>query len=176
MRSHKSRTAIAAVILVGGALACSSSFDAPSSVTLRVTNTTCTPGPCAAVRVLAFPGDQPDTPGGPWSLDLGVITTPTACVTIPPKAAFYIIAEPGNDTTTVPWDSRENVYLGGQPEAAPRLQAGWTTNSFVPMSAPGWSVDLPGGTQAVPAAPCTPSLAAQTAIDVENAFLAPTSL
>ena len=156
MHPHKSRTVIAAVTLVGGALACSSFLDPLSSVTLRVTNTTCTPGPCAAVRVLAFPDNQPDTPGGPWSLDLGVITTPTACVTIPSKAAFYIIAEPENETTTVSWDSRKGVSLGGQTDATPPIQAVLTTSSFVPMSAAGWRVDLPGGKQAVPADPCTP--------------------
>ena len=58
-------------LLIAGAPACSVFDEAPRPVSLLVTNATCNPGPCTAIRVLAFPDDQPRTPGGLWSLDLG---------------------------------------------------------------------------------------------------------
>lgn len=145
-------------LLFAVALGCSSSVEPPSSVTVRVTNTTCTPGPCTAIRVLAFPSNHPNTPGGAWSLDLGVVTTAFACVVLPPTRSFYIIQEPGDDTTsTTTWTTDEAVSLGAQPPSSSLINLSLTaTDAFVPRSAAGWSVDLPGGTRAVPAAPCTP--------------------
>jgi hypothetical protein len=90
-------------------------------------------------------------------LDLGVITTPSACVTLPRTAAFYVIEVPGNDTTTFTWTTAKPVSLGAQAASLGTVVLTLTaTDTFVPMSASGWSVDLPGGTKAVPAAPCTP--------------------
>lgn len=37
---------------------------------------------CTAFHVLAFPENQPATPGGFWSVDLGEVTTVSACLTI----------------------------------------------------------------------------------------------
>ncbi len=144
------------LLITGIAPGCSSSVETPTRVTVLVTNQTCAPGPCAAIRVLAFPDNQPNTPGGAWSLNLGVVSTASACVVLPPIAAFYVIAEPEHDTTTFTWTTARHVTLGGQPEAASTLHASSTTDAFVAMSAAGWSVELPGGTRAVPAAPCTP--------------------
>jgi len=60
-------------------------------VTLLVTNGTCQGGHCDSLRVLDFPSNQPLTPGGYWSLDLGLITASEACFTLPPTAAFHVI-------------------------------------------------------------------------------------
>ncbi len=79
----------AATLLV----ACAKDVVGPrSGVTLLVTNATCTAGACDSVRILAFPSNQPNTPGGPWSVDLGVMTTPQKCFALPPSAKFYVIA------------------------------------------------------------------------------------
>src|SRR5690349_19692356 len=90
----------------------SSPIGPPRSVPLMVTNTTCTPGPCQAIRILAFPQHQPRTPAGWWSLDLGTVTTPSACVRIPPTAHFTINDVSNGTSVVVPWTSRESLALG----------------------------------------------------------------
>src|SRR5438309_9383656 len=74
---------------------------------LFVTNTTCAAGPCATFEVLAFPENQPTTPAGNWSLDLGAVTGPTACLTIPASAAFTITDAGSGAKTVTRWTSTQ---------------------------------------------------------------------
>src|SRR6266542_2360541 len=127
--------------LLFSAIACSSSVEPPPSVsvTLLVTNATCNPGPCTSLRVLAFPNNQPHTPGGLWSLDLGLIITPSACLTIPPVATFSVILAGSGATTTYAWASTDPVSLGTLQQSESAIQATPSTGAFVPMSTSGWS-------------------------------------
>src|SRR6266487_3735491 len=96
----------AAELLVLVSLACSSNLDPKSAITLLVANSTCSSGPCDSLEVLAFPGNQPRTPGGFWSIDLGVLTTSQQCFTFPPSATFRVIGvnpDGTRDTTTFTW-------------------------------------------------------------------------
>jgi hypothetical protein len=124
----------------------SSPIDAPRSVPVLVTNTTCTPGPCRAVRILAYPWSELHTPGGMWKIDLGTITTPTACVTIPATSAFRLIEEPSGKTTVFPWTTRDSVALGWRQPGEELFSARPSTVWFVPQRARAWSVALPGDT------------------------------
>ena len=90
MTVYRGLTGATLSVLCLGAIACSSSVEPSQSVTLQVTNQTCSPGPCAPLQILAFPSNQPKTPGGFWSLDLGVVTAASACLTIPANATFRV--------------------------------------------------------------------------------------
>ena len=122
----------------------SSPIGAPRSVPVLVTNTTCTPGPCEAVRILAYPWSELHTPGGMWKIDLGTITTPTACVTIPATSEFRITEEPSGKTTIIPWSTRDSVALGTRRPGVEIFSATPSTAWFVPRRARAWSVALPG--------------------------------
>ena len=140
-------------------VSCSSATEPRSGVTLLVTNGTCQGGQCDTLRVLGFPSNQPGTPGGLWSLDLGLVTTSQACLTLPPSAAFHVIGVRGDgaaDTTTFTWTSAKSLSLGAQPPSSSRLQASPSTDPFVPASAAGWRITVPGGSQATPSSVCTP--------------------
>src|SRR5512144_1490004 len=73
---------IATPLLVFAALSCSSSLEPRSGITLLVTNGSCTPGPCSSQEILAFPGNQPNTPGGYRPAALGTTTAPELCITL----------------------------------------------------------------------------------------------
>ncbi len=140
-------------------LSCSPVADPPPAVTLLVLNGSCTAGHCDSLRVLGFPSNQPLTPGGFWSIDLGSLTGRQACSVIPPSATFRVIginADSSRDTVTFTWTGATALSLGAQPPSSSRLQAAPSTTSFVPMQARGWQITLPGGTEPVPAAPCIP--------------------
>jgi len=122
----------------------SSPNDAPRSVAVLVTNTTCTPGPCEAVRILAYPWSELHTPGGMWKIDLGTITTATACVTIPATSEFRITEQPSGKTTIFPWTTRDSVALGTRRPGVEIFSATPSTEWFVPQRARAWSVALPG--------------------------------
>lgn len=143
------------VLPVATAIACSSAVDVPPSVTILVTNSTCNPGPCSSVRVLAFPDDQhqPHTPGGLWSLDLGTVSTASACLTIPAAREFNVTGP--NGTTTFLWSTDNGLALGSLSPSDPVLQATPSTGTFVPASAAGWSVALPGSATPTPGTACT---------------------
>ena len=134
--------------LLLGVFACSSPVEPRSGITLLVTNRPCQAGQCAAVRVLGFPSNQPLTPGGNWSLDLGLLTGPSACLSIPASGIFRVIGVSSDgtkaDTTTYNWTSADRFSLGAQPESASRFTAAPSTGEFVPSGAAGWSVTLPG--------------------------------
>ncbi len=119
-----------AAILLAFAVACSS-LEPRSGITLRVVNSSCQSGPCDSLRVLAFPGNQPGTPGGYWSVDLGVITGRYGCVTIPPEARFYLIfVNPlgGADTSVTTRTPAMSMALGGPPPSFPFVLA-WRISS-----------------------------------------------
>ena len=151
------RCVIATPLLVFAALSCSSSLEPRSGITLLVTNGSCTPGPCSSQEVLAFPSNQPNTPGGYWSVDLGTMSGPELCITLPPSATFRVIgvnADGSADTTKVIWTTAMPVTLGAQAPSASRIFASPSTSGFVPATATGWSITLPGGSQVVPGQGC----------------------
>ena len=138
---------------------CSSAVEPRAGVTLLVVNGTCQGGHCDSLRVLGFPGNQPLTPGGFWSLDLGLITASEACFTLPRTAAFHVIEvrpDGTRDTTTFTWTSAKSLALGAQPPSSSQFQANPSTGGFVPASAAGWQITVPGGSQATPSSACTP--------------------
>lgn len=140
-------------------LACSSPAAPPGDVTLQVTNGTCRVASCDTLEVLAFPSTQPNTPGGLWSISLGLVGGPVACLSIPPSATFRIIGwhEDGtSDTTKIVWTRHLALSLGAQPPSWSRLQAAPSAGAFVPAEAPGWKITFPGGSEALPAAACRP--------------------
>jgi hypothetical protein len=139
--------------------ACSSSVEPRSGITLLVANGSCMPGPCSSQEVLAFPSNQPNTPGGYWSLDLGTMSAPELCITIPASATFRVIginADSSADTTEFIWTTALPVRLGVQAPSASRIFASPSTSKFVPATAAGWSITLPGGSHVVPASACDP--------------------
>jgi len=140
-------------------VSCSGSIEPRSGVTLLVTNGRCQGGHCDSLQVLGFPSNQPLTPGGFWSLDLGLITASEACFTLPRTAAFHVIGvrvDGTRDTTTFTWTSAMSLALGAEPPSSFMLQARPTSAAFVPASAAGWQITVPGGSQATPSSACTP--------------------
>ena len=98
---------VLSIVLAVTVVACGKEIVGPrSGVTLLVTNGTCLAGHCDSLRVLAFPSDLPNTPGGPWKLDLGVMTTSQECFVLPPSANFYV------NTTTFTWTTLVPLSLG----------------------------------------------------------------
>jgi hypothetical protein len=122
-------------------------------VTLAITNGTCAAGTCQTFQVLAFPGNQPHTPGGLWSLDVGTMSTESACLTLPDTATFRIIGP--SDTVVVRWTQSDSVSVGALIPGGDRLRASPSTRAFVPTRAAGWSITLPGDTVVAMAAPCS---------------------
>ncbi len=144
-------------VAVGSAIGCGSSLEPkPVGVTMLVRNTTCDPGPCVALRVLGFPNNHPHTPGGFWSLDLGIVLSSSACVMIPPTATFRVTNAGTGATTTYSWTSGDSLSLASIPSSASVIQAAPTTGAFVPMHASGWSVALPSSSGPTPNSACTP--------------------
>jgi len=132
-------------------LACTSTTEPepPPSVTLLVNNPTCDSGPCSFYQVRGFWTHQPvQTPGGPWSIDLGTVSTETACLTLPSADTFRV-----NGTPYI-WTSRDPLSLGILEPGQFLGQASPSTIEFVPASSAGWSVTLPGGTTVAPADTC----------------------
>ena len=148
------------VSLLFGALGCSSTVQPRAGVTLLVTNGSCETGQCAPLQILGFPSNQALTPGGFWSIDLGIVTTPWACLTFPPAATFRVIGVSNDgskaDTTTFTWTTASPLSLGAQSPSASRIMAQPSTGAFVPASGPGWSATLPGGSRVFPTQVCAP--------------------
>jgi len=138
------------------ALACSSTLEPRENVTLLVTNETCDTGTCSPLRILGFPDNQPATPGGFWSIELGVLTGASACLTLPATREFRVTEVPSGKTTTYRWTSADGLALGAQPVSEPQLLASPSTAEFVPASMEAWAVTLPGTGVASPHALCTP--------------------
>jgi len=138
------------------AAACSSAVEPLSNVTILVRNGTCDPGPCQAIRVLAFPQNQPDTPGGLWSIDLGVVTGATTCLAIPSTARFTVTDAGTGAVAVTTWTTSNSLSLGPWPPSDARFTARPSTTSFVPGTANSWSVALPGAAAPVAANGCIP--------------------
>lgn len=137
------------------ASACSSTLAPRDDVKLLVTNRSCDTGPCTPLRVLGFPRDQPNTPGGFWSIDLGVVTGPTACLTLPASREFTVTEVPSGKTTVHRWTTADGLSLGAQPSSASPLFATPSTSEFIPTSRPAWKVTFPGSAEAAPSAACS---------------------
>ena len=134
-------------------MGCASSTEPDATVTLLVVNATCDPGPCATLGVRGFPQDQPHTPGGLWSLDLGTVTTASACLTLPPSAHFDVSDASGH-TTTHRWTPEDALSIGVVADGQSTLMAAPSTAEFVPAREPAWTVTLPGGTTVTPDVGC----------------------
>jgi hypothetical protein len=118
------------------------------SVTLLVTNATCSSSQCSSFQVRGLPRNLPPVPAGPRSLDLGTVTMESACLTVPAADTFWI-----GETPTV-WTSNNLLSLA-------LLEPGefWgfatpSTSAFVPASSAGWRVTLPGDTAVTPSGVC----------------------
>jgi hypothetical protein len=158
-RSHAALFRTACVASAGLVVACSSPQTGPApGVTLLVTNATCLTGHCDSLAILGFPANQPRTPGGLWSLDLGLLVGWRACLTLPASAIFRVIGvrEGGADTTSYTWTSTMPLSLGAIPPSASRIVAGPSTATFVPADAAGWRITFPAGVGAKPGGACTP--------------------
>jgi hypothetical protein len=149
------RATTAWISFLFGALGCSSTVQPRADVTLLITNGTCETGQCMPVQILGFPSNQPHTPGGFWSVDLGLVSAATACLTLPPSATFRVIDASTGATTTYTWTTAEGLSLGALQPPASRIQATPSTGEFVPASARGWSVTLPAGSQVSPRQACS---------------------
>jgi hypothetical protein len=154
------RARAALVSLLIGTLGCSSTVQPRAGVTLLITNGTCETGQCAPLQILGFPSNQPLSPGGFWSIDLGLITAPSVCLTFPPSATFRVtgVSNDGTkaDTTTHTWTTAISLSLGAQSPSASRIMAAPSTSAFVPATSSGWSVTMPGGSHVSPTQTCTP--------------------
>ena len=133
--------------------ACTSPTEPGPSGTLLVTNATCDSGQCSSLQVMGFWTQQPVyTPGGPWSMDLGTVSTEYACLTLPGVDSFRVGSP--TETRTYYWTSRDSLSLGILEPGSSSFQAGPSTGAFVPANSAGWSITLPGGTAVTPANVC----------------------
>jgi hypothetical protein len=132
------------------AFACTSATEPepPPSVTLLVTNATCGSGQCSSFQVRGFPSNLPAVPAGPRSMDLGTVSTESACLTLPSADTFWI------NTTPSIWTSRDSLSLGILEPGQFWGHASPSTVEFVPANSAGWSVTLPDGTAMTPADVC----------------------
>jgi hypothetical protein len=142
------------------ALACSSGNEPAQTgaeVTIAVFNGSCRGLVCDSVRVFGFPdpANGPRTPGGPWRVDLGVMTGPSACFVIPARKTFTVAGP--TDTTVFTWTPDDQFAVGSYPADAPQYFSGPESEDFVPSNSAGWRVTLPGGSRAEPSDRCVPS-------------------
>jgi len=136
-------------------IACRSTEEPRHPGTLLVTNATCVPGPCVSVYVVAYPQNQPGVPI-PWHITLGTVAAPSACLSFPAADTFFVVSAATNDTSKTIWTPAIPVALGGLLSPADLWTAGPSTAEFLPTSATGWSVSLPGDTLAHTSEPCAP--------------------
>jgi hypothetical protein len=146
--------------LVIAATACSSPAEPRSGVTLLITNTSCQSDQCTPQHILAFPDNQPLTPGGLWRVELGVVTAASACLVFPPSASFRVIGWSSDntraDTTTFTWTTAELISLGADSHPEEPHFSQPSTTTFRPGTAAGWRVSLPGNGPVVPGPACSP--------------------
>lgn len=147
----KTLTLLIALLLV----ACSSSPPpAPlPGVTLTVENVTCDTA-CATIHVIAFPARQPAKPGWPWKFSIGALSTRYGCFTFPATDELVGVdaTTPASASQQFIWTMSDSLALGADGGGAVRLVA--STGAFVPATARGWLVKLPGAATPVPGAPC----------------------
>lgn len=153
MRTFK--LALPLVPLLLFALACDTTTSPPPPSSLLVINTTCFIGSCEPIEVRGFPENQPHTPGGPWSMELGVVEGESACLVLPTADTFRV-GGPG-ETTLYTWTVRDALSLGVQEPGTSAMFAMPSTDGFVPSMADGWSVALPRGGAIAPDETCEPA-------------------
>jgi len=144
------------VVLLATALACSSPDEPGSGITLLVSNATCNAGQCETVRVYAFPDNQPLTPGGFWKLDLGTVSGESACLELPRSAKITVTGTSTIRYVTYEWTVDRLASLVGLLPSELAIPASPSTPQFVPATATGWSVTLPGGAAPAAADACVP--------------------
>ena len=142
------KTSTLPALLVVFACTSATEPEPPPSVTLLVTNATCDSGQCSSFQARGFPSNQPALPGGPLSLDLGTVSTESACLTLPSADTFWIQAKPSI------WTSHDSLSLGILEPGQFPGHASPSTSEFVPANSAGWSVTLPDGTAVTPADVC----------------------
>ena len=81
-------------------------------------------------------------------MDLGTVSTGSACLTLPGADTFQVA------TTPYIWTSRDSLELGIMPPDTWQAHGSPSTSAFVPANSAGWSVTLPGGTVVTPADVC----------------------
>ena len=131
---------------------------APKAAMLLVTNSTCASGHCDSIDVLAFPSYQYASPGGPRTIDLGIVAAATACLSLPVADTIRVTATDNygySSTTTYTWNPLGTLTLGTITPSGNRLVATPSTSAFIPANSPGWIATLPGS-QAAAGAACTP--------------------
>lgn len=131
---------------------CTASTGPTTEVTLAVSNTTCLSGVCRAIQVRAYPAEQPSTPGGLWSIEVGVVSGAAACLVLPTSGTFKVGDAEG---VTYEWTLQDSVALGAIEESTPLGGRKPSTNYFVPASASGWTVGLPGAAAVVASGACS---------------------
>jgi hypothetical protein len=152
-----------AVIRVSGegasdsAMVVVSPTEPPPSVTLLVSNATCSSGQCTSLQIRGFPIplNRPKVPGG-WSEDLGAVSTASTCLIMHAADSFMVIASGSTtaDTALYIWTSYDSLALGVlEPGELPQGKIP-STRAFVPARSAGWRVTLPGDTVVIPADPC----------------------
>jgi hypothetical protein len=137
-------------------LACRSPTEPSPATTVLVINATCSVGGCSPLEIRGFPRNQPQTPGGLWSLNLGTVAPGQACLTMPAADTFRVVAAETHETTYYVWTARDSLSLGTAEPGTPLFLAGPATDPFVPASAPGWRITVPSETAVSPASACQP--------------------
>ncbi|MEO7966351.1 MAG: hypothetical protein ABIT38_20810, partial [Gemmatimonadaceae bacterium] len=121
---------VSSAIVVG---ACNNPSVAPNAtVTLLVENATCTAEGCGELNVFAFPNSSYITPGGPWRVTLGSVTTASACLVIPASAEAHITDAGTGQTTTFTWHTSQALALGAKQPLEKNLFPLSSTPEFIP--------------------------------------------
>jgi hypothetical protein len=144
---------IAALLTVPGCTV----FTGPNDrAALLVVNATCDPGPCLPLTVTGFPANQPHTPGGFWSVDIGFVYGASACLTIPESGSFDVLNADSGAKTTYTWKEDEPLALAAIEAHSSFMMSQPTTGEFVPTRSAGWRVTLPGDGAVTADRPCDP--------------------
>ena len=143
------------LVAVAASVGCSSSA-APtySAITIQIQNATCETA-CASMRVAGLPTHPAfSTPGGAWNFTVATVTNSSTCIVLRDSAMFIVASTTSADTER--WSPRDSLALAVNIRGIePWPPNAYVTNGFLPASAPGWTVTLPGGA-VTPSQPCTP--------------------
>jgi hypothetical protein len=140
--------------LVASLSACRSTTAPPPPVSLFVQNGTCTPSGCDTVYVAGVPNIQPNTPGGIWIFNLGIVTGQSGCLSIPGSKTFRIIEQPSGHETRIEWTAADTLYLNLTRIPMSRTDGIPETPGFSPAAATGWSIGFPTDSTPTPSATC----------------------